>query len=164
MDPQQLPLRDLHLPEAIGWWPLAPGWWFLIALAALTLGWLLWRAYLQWRGNRARRVALGALRTLVAEHKTNPDDLRLAKELSALTRRAMLAYAPRQDVAGLTGEAWLQWLDRGLPGRPFTEGQGRALESMPYRDRLPDDGKAEITALIEAVRLRLQTPLPQELR
>ena len=31
MDPTQLPLRDLHLPETIGWWPLAPGWWFAIA-------------------------------------------------------------------------------------------------------------------------------------
>ena len=35
MDPDQIPLRDLHLPEAIGWWPPAPGWWFL-ALLALT--------------------------------------------------------------------------------------------------------------------------------
>ena len=33
MDPQQIPLRDLHLPEAISWWPLAPGWWLLIAFA-----------------------------------------------------------------------------------------------------------------------------------
>lgn len=164
MDPQQLPLRDLHLPDAVGWWPLAPGWWFLIALAALALGWFLWRAFLQWRGNRARRAALASLRSLVEAHKTAPDDLRLAKDLSALTRRAMLAYAPRQDVAGLTGEAWLRWLDQGLPEPLFTEGQGRALESMPYRDRLPDDGKAELLGLVEAVRLRLQTPLPEELR
>ena len=31
MDPQQIPLRDLHLPDAISWWPLAPGWWLAIA-------------------------------------------------------------------------------------------------------------------------------------
>ena len=30
MDPEQIPLRDLHLPEAIGLWPLAPGWWVTI--------------------------------------------------------------------------------------------------------------------------------------
>ena len=23
-------LRDLHLPDALGWWPLAPGWWVVI--------------------------------------------------------------------------------------------------------------------------------------
>ena len=37
MDPEQIPLRDLHLPEAIGWWPLAPGWWILIAIALVGL-------------------------------------------------------------------------------------------------------------------------------
>lgn len=26
-------LRDIHLPEPIGWWPLAIGWYILIALA-----------------------------------------------------------------------------------------------------------------------------------
>ena len=25
----QLDLRDIHLPEAIGWWPPAIGWWLL---------------------------------------------------------------------------------------------------------------------------------------
>ncbi|MGH8222486.1 MAG: DUF4381 family protein, partial [Woeseiaceae bacterium] len=40
MDPQQIPLRDLHLPEAVGWWPPAPGWWLLIALAVAALLWL----------------------------------------------------------------------------------------------------------------------------
>ena len=36
MDQNALPLRDLHLPDAIGWWPPAPGWWvlFVLALAA----------------------------------------------------------------------------------------------------------------------------------
>ena len=32
MEENALPLRDLHLPEAIGWWPLAPGWWVLLAM------------------------------------------------------------------------------------------------------------------------------------
>ena len=38
MNENALPLRDLHLPDAIGWWPLAPGWWVLIALSLLGLG------------------------------------------------------------------------------------------------------------------------------
>jgi len=36
-------LHDIHLPEAIGWWPLAPGWYLLtaaIAIACLLIGFL----------------------------------------------------------------------------------------------------------------------------
>ena len=43
MDPEQIPLRDLHLPEAIGLWPLAPGWWVTITLAVIFLGFLVRR-------------------------------------------------------------------------------------------------------------------------
>lgn len=27
---EELPLRDIHLPETIGWFPPAIGWWLLI--------------------------------------------------------------------------------------------------------------------------------------
>ena len=32
-----LPLRDLHLPEPVGWWPPAPGWWILLLLVTTLL-------------------------------------------------------------------------------------------------------------------------------
>ena len=43
MEENVLPLRDLHLPEAVGWWPLAPGWWGVIAVVTASLGYLAWR-------------------------------------------------------------------------------------------------------------------------
>ena len=103
MDPTQIPLRDLHLPEMIGWWPLAPGWWFLIALAAAGIGYLLYRSFVKWRSNASRRVALRELARIQAEFKEGVDETSLAIELSELLRRTMLAYAPRREVAGLTG-------------------------------------------------------------
>jgi hypothetical protein len=30
-------LRDIHGLDAIPWWPLAPGWWYLVGLAGLLL-------------------------------------------------------------------------------------------------------------------------------
>jgi Domain of unknown function (DUF4381) len=159
MDPEQIPLRDLHLPEAIGWWPLAPGWWMLIALAVFGLLYLLYRAYLHWRSNRPRRIALRELKKLHSDYRRGMDAKSLSKQLSQLLRRAMLAYASRDEVAGLTGQSWLEWLDRGLEGQPFTTGPGRLIGSLPYVRSESNDAEINIAAVIDAVRLRLQTPL-----
>ena len=162
MDPQQIPLRDLHLPDAIGWWPIAPGWWFLIALAVAALGYFLYRSFLKWRRNAPRRIALRELKRIQQEYQHGVDEISLAIELSELLRRTMLAYAPRDEVAGLTGEGWLRWLDRGLDERPFSQGPGQNVESLPYRrpDAVEDD--VDVEGLMRAVRMRLQTPLPAE--
>ena len=162
MDPQQIPLRDLHLPEMIGWWPLALGWWFLIALALAGLGYLLYRSFSRWRRNASRRAALRELSRIQKEYKSGVDEISLSVELSALLRRTMLAYAPRNEVAGLTGENWLHWLDQGLDEKLFSEGSGQYLESLPYRrpDAIEDD--VDVQGIIDAVKARLQTPLPVE--
>ena len=162
MDPQQIPLRDLHLPEVVGWWPLAPGWWFLIALLATGLGYLLYKSFLKWRRNAARRIALRELARIQQEYRHGVDEISLAIELSELLRRTMLAYAPRQDVAGLTGEGWLRWLDQGLDDRPFSQGSGQNLESLPYRRPAAVDDDVDVDGLIRAVKMRLLTPLPVE--
>jgi hypothetical protein len=159
MDPEQLPLRDLHLPEAVGLWPPAPGWWFLMALAAGGVVYILYKQFLKWRFNAARRVALSELRRIRQEYEAGADALILAKELSELLRRSMLAYAPRGQVAGLTGDRWLEWLDQGLEGRPFTEGSGRNIEVLPYQRPEKVSLEADVSGLIDAVQQRLKTPL-----
>ncbi len=161
MDPEQIPLRDLHLPEAIGLWPLAPGWWFLIALAVAGLGYLLYKQFLKWRWNAARRLALRELSRVRSEFEAGADALALGKQLSELVRRSMLAYAPRGEVAGLTSDNWLAWLDRGLDGNPFTKGPGKSLESLPYLRPENVADEVDISGLLEVVQERLKTPLPE---
>ena len=57
MDPQDIPLRDIHMPNLISWWPLASGWWVLLGVVVATvtiagaIGW--WR-----KRHRVRRAAL----------------------------------------------------------------------------------------------------------
>ena len=89
--------------------------------------------------------------------------MELGKSLSELTRRAMLAYAARDEVAGLTGDAWLFWLDQQLDSKPFTGGAGRLLESLPYVNPQSIDLDTDIRGLLDAVELRLRTPLQTEL-
>ncbi len=162
MNPEDIPLRDLHLPAPVGWWPPAPGWWLLMAIAAAGLLWFLWRAWQQWRRAAARRIAMAELKRYAGAYQQDGDLVTLAKRLSELTRRAMLAYAPRDEVASLTGEAWLLWLDRGLAVPVFSTGAGRSLESLPYRRSDEHHADVNAMALIEAVKQRLATPLPEE--
>lgn len=159
MEPGELPLRDLHLPEPIGWWPLAPGWWFLIFLLAVALGWLLLRAWKRWQLNAPQRYAIRELGLLESDYLQHRDPVLLGKKLSELLRRGMLAYAPRQEVAGLTGESWLAWLDRDLPVPYFHTEGGKSLLQLPYRDPQSDLSDVDINALLAAVKMRLSTPV-----
>jgi hypothetical protein len=159
MEPDQIPLRDLHLPEAISWWPPAPGWWVLVALAAIALGYLL-RAWWRTRARgAARRYALRQLDSIVAQYEENRNVVTFGVAVSELLRRTMIAYAPRLDVAGLTGEEWLAWLDRDLAQPVFVNGPGRALLELPYRNPETQEPVSDHSRLVAAVRHRLATPV-----
>ena len=161
MNPEDIPLRDLHLPEMIGWWPVAPGWWLLFGLLMFALGFIAWRAMQRYQMNADRRSALSQLRHLQAEYDRSHDAVSLGVKISELLRRAMLAYAPRDEVAGLTGTNWLEWLDQGLSSKAFTDGPGRNIESLPYRNPGLETSDIDIDGLIQAVRQRLKTPMPE---
>ncbi|MCB1720092.1 MAG: DUF4381 domain-containing protein, partial [Candidatus Competibacteraceae bacterium] len=103
-------LRDIHLPEPVSWWPPAPGWWLLVALSLVVVAGLLWL----WRYRRRqtpRRVALAELTRLRADFQRDGDGAAVATGISALLRRLALTHFPRGQVAGLVGDAWLQFLD-----------------------------------------------------
>ena len=159
MDPQEIPLRGLHLPEAVGWWPLAPGWWLLIAAVVIAAG-LLLRAWLRRRAHAAaRRKALRQLEDSRSAYAYHNNPVTLGAEVSELLRRTMLAYAPRAEVAGLTGDEWLAWLDRDLDEPRFRRGAGRSLLDLPYRNPESVADDVDIDGMLAAVRERLQTPV-----
>lgn len=135
-DPEQLPLRDIHLPQAIGWWPPAPGWWLALAffgvLLLICVRW--WRSAKN--GDRPpslKSLSLRDLETIRRDYSRHGDAQRLIRELSALLRRISMSYWPRERSASLTGKSWLRFLDRTLEQEPFTTGPGKALLEAPYR-------------------------------
>jgi hypothetical protein len=124
-------LRDIHLPPAPAWWPPAPGWW-LVGLAGVAALALLARYLLvAWRRGRARRAAARALSELRRRHARGDCVDTLTAELATLLRRAAMSRHPREQVAGLTGRAWLEFLDD--EARQFSNGVGRCLVTAPYR-------------------------------
>jgi len=141
--PQTLALRDVHLPGAPSWWPLAPGWWLLLAaLAAVSLSLWWWQRRRDRRRRTAERVfdeALAAAATPAAE----------VAAISELLRRA----GRRRDRAAetLSGQEWLDFLDRGSKRSDFAEGPGRLLLEGGYRRQVDP---AQVRALRELARRR----------
>lgn len=123
-----LTLRDIHVPPAPDLWPPAPGWWVLFALFATLLVLAGWHLVRYLRVRRRRRHILGELERL-RRGSTGP---RLAAEVSALLKRVALARFPRTQVAPLTGEGWLAFLDRTGGGGRFAGGPGKVLAEGPY--------------------------------
>jgi len=57
-------LNPLRQPELISWWPLAPGWWLLLAIVLLGLSALVYFLIRRHRDNAYRRRALQQLQRL----------------------------------------------------------------------------------------------------
>src|SRR5690606_8976602 len=89
-------LADIHLPDAVGWWPLAPGWWAVIVavgVLAFLLGRRVTAPLLQ---RRIRRHALGELDKALAAYRSasavsgaDPQTTKLnyVNEINAVLRR-----------------------------------------------------------------------------
>ena len=123
-----LELRDIHLPADPGFWPPAPGWWLAGALILVLLVLVMAGGLKAWRRHLRRRRALAQLQALAALGP-GPE---LAARVSELLKRVALGRFSRREVAGISGRAWLTFLDRtGGDGR-FAEGPGRALAEGPY--------------------------------
>jgi hypothetical protein len=97
-------LHDLVLPPAVPWWPLAPGWFVVLALLIIGSILLSIRLVSRYRANAYRRAALRELASLEQP-----------AAIAELLRRTALASAPRPVIAEMTGAAWLDWLAEQFP-------------------------------------------------
>lgn len=128
-DPSQLPLRDIHLPGEIAWWPLAFGWWILVAA---LLGILAVAGIRYWRGRR-HRAARRSLNSLLAELSAGAEPSGCAQRASIVLRRfAMTVAGEAPNVAGMTGSRWADYLSAHAGDADFAHAEGSTLLELPY--------------------------------
>lgn len=144
MNPDQLPLKDIHLPEAIGWWPPAAGWLILAVLIPMLVVFLVW-LYKKLTRKTAIKTAIKTLREIKLD--TENDDFSKLCKLSVLFRRTAISIYPREETAGLTGEEWLTFLEHPMQDKRFTEREGRLLLNGPYQN--PKGNALQIDKLIK---------------
>lgn len=134
MNSADLPLRDIHLPGDVSWWPPAPGWWLLLLLLAAGIAAALY-LYRRYRRRALSRAVLVELKKIEAQYQRQLDLKQLATELSALLRRTSISLKGRQHIAALSGEAWLAWLDQEAGTDQFKNGPGQHLLKAPYQSQ-----------------------------
>ena len=143
-----LGLRDIHLPEPISWWPVAPGWWILAAsiLLIFIVFFIIRKIYLN---RQLKRDINYELEKIKQQFQETQNKSQLAKSLSILLRRASITYYPTNDIAGLTGNDWLLYLDatktNSSTDKKFQSDTGRILLNAPY---LPGDTKLDFDASV----------------
>ena len=151
MNEQALNLKDIHLPEPILWWPLAPGWWMVIALLFVAVG-LLVIAKKIYQSKQLKRDIAAELEIIKQQFSQTQNKRVLAKSLSILLRRVCISYQTTQNVAGLTGDDWLLWLDNEqvssttrntAKSLKFQSETGKALLKAPY---LPENSELDFDA------------------
>ncbi len=109
-------LRDIHLPEAISWWPLAPGWW---VLGALIIAGLAYAGHFLWQ----RHHALTYRRQALQEIKQLPNDSqhrRITALFSLLKRVAVSAY-PELNLSSLNQAEFIAFIKRTTPKAGFDQ-------------------------------------------
>jgi hypothetical protein len=134
----ELPLKDIHLPDTILWWPPAPGWWILavlLALFAYTLPRLLrWLRY-----KPVKSLSLKELDRIKQDHKQQADHKQTLLAITNLLRRTVMSRSGRTGNAGLVGDDWLKQLNQMSSSTSFTAEQGELLIHGRYQPVVEGD-------------------------
>ncbi len=101
-----LELRDIHLPEQISNYPVAYGWWLLVALIILMIVMAIIKIRKKSKINQVKKQALSQLKN--DSQMTNSD-------MIALLKWAAMHYFSRAELAKLFGESLKEFLVSKLP-------------------------------------------------
>nr|WP_283105355.1 DUF4381 domain-containing protein [Shewanella seohaensis] len=154
-NPALADLQDIILPDPIGAWPWAIGYWLALAiLLVLLIAAILWlkkrAAYLA-----PKKAAQGLFAALDPHSSQYPSDV------NQLLKRTALSYFPREVIAKLDGPAWANWLDSHLP----TKQRGRIgplLDKRHQAKPLSAEEAQELQALARswfASKAKLSAPI-----
>jgi len=125
-------LRDIHLPGAIQDWSPAPGWWLLGILVVVLTIFLTIRILRYWKSKQYRREGIRALQKLKEDYERSPASTHYLQDYARLLKRVAFGCFSRDEVASLTGESWVAFLDLSGSTKEFSMGCGQILIEGNY--------------------------------
>jgi len=120
------------VPAAPSFWPPASGFWILVALILMLLITATWCITQSRRRNAYRRAGL----TLLESANTVYD-------INVVLKRVALAVFPREQVAALHGENWIQFMQSTCPGEQFPT-LSQSAEATPATESIRASARAWI--------------------
>ena len=129
-------LRDIHGASDPGWWPPAPGWWFLLAIGLVVLALFLRYGFRRWLVLSRRRRLLTALEKIGTGISATERPQEYLANMNRLFRVVALRAFPGTACARLQGNEWVQFIQSLMPEGVNSDGLA-ALASGPYEPR-PD--------------------------
>jgi hypothetical protein len=164
-DPSRL--AEIHLPDAIHFWPIATGWWLLLAVIIVAMLFMIIRKNrkqaLSPRKTSIKTLAQRELQVIARNFRQNSSQqhnsqqnkraLNTLKQLSIFLRRYVLSLTARENVAALTDGKWLEYLDRFYADNPskqslFSKRYANLLQEGPYKSTVDKENTALIEQLI----------------
>jgi len=123
-------LKDLHALTQPSIWPLAYGWWVIMALGLIlilcaVIGFIIWH----------NRPVVYAIRKIKKITEKEQDDLTYIKKLSQLLRRVAMAADGRAAIAPLSDSTWQDFLQNRTPF-VLSESEAHLLAFAPYEQKV----------------------------
>ncbi|NOR56001.1 MAG: DUF4381 family protein [Sulfurovum sp.] len=141
-------LHDIIVPEPIGLFPLAPGWWVLLFLLLTLLFHFAWQYYLVYKKTQYKREALEELSVLKTKDKTQ------TLALLELAKRTAIAAYSRERIATLNDDAWWDFMQEESKVHVDLSLR-KALSSFLYHEKVLNE--SEYLSLMAVVEKWIQT-------
>lgn len=138
-------LKDIHSPHDVSSWPLAIGWYVLIAIGIIVAVIYLMR-YIHKKNKQAHFNQLNELLSAIEANYSLISDTEIIAECSVLLKRIAREKFPNENPQMLLGNEWLTFLDRTAKTQEFSAGYGKCLANTYQRQAL--DNKDEFFNLI----------------
>jgi hypothetical protein len=146
-------LKEISLPDPVPFIPQTLGWFIVFGILFLLMGWLIYRFFRRRKQNRYRRIALIKLKS-VSEGLDRGKAYVKIREIPELVKWTALQCYGRKQVARLSGDEWLAFLDNSFKSSGFKNGPGRLLPELAYgaESKIKEVPGQDVDGLIRLIR------------
>lgn len=120
-------MHDIILPDAVGFFPLAPGWYIVLALVVALLFHFAVKTYKHYKRSLYRREALKEF------HSYKEKDIKSAIALILLAKRVGMSAYGRENIANLSEDSWWDFMQQHSKSKVSTE-ERKNISKLLYDD------------------------------